>query len=105
MQTATSRQLEELRRLASRYGVPVEIADRLTLRPREVARATGFGLRTVERWIAAGRLPAIRVDDGVAVALHDLLRFLEENRAVPRRRIPTCLKDRARLVIEKGSRR
>jgi excisionase family DNA binding protein len=104
MQTARSTELEELRRLAARYGVPVEVADRLTLRPREVARATGFGLRTVERWIATGRLPAIRVDEGVAVALHDLLRFFEENRAVPTRRIPTSLKDRAQLLIEKGSR-
>ena len=104
MQTARSTKLEELRRLAARYGVPVEVADRLTLRPREVAQATGFGLRTVERWIATGRLPAIRVDEGVAVALHDLLRFLEENRAVPTRRIPTSLKDRAQLLIEKGSR-
>ena len=104
MQTARSTKLDELRRLAARYGVPVEVADRLTLRPREVARATGFGLRTVERWIATGRLPAIRVDEGVAVALHDLLRFFEENRAVPTRRIPTSLKDRAQLLIEKGSR-
>ncbi len=104
MQTARSTKLEELRRLAARYGVPVEVADRLTLRPREVARATGFGLRTVERWIATGRLPAIRLDEGVAVALHDLLRFFEENRAVPTRRMPTSLKNRAQPLIEKGSR-
>jgi excisionase family DNA binding protein len=104
MRTTPSRQLEELRRLAARYGLPIDVADRLTLRPREVARATGFGLRTVERWIAAGRLPAIRVDEGVAVALQDLLRFLEENRAVPTQSAPTSLKDRARLVIKEGSR-
>jgi excisionase family DNA binding protein len=97
-------QLEELRRLAARYGVPVDVADRLTLRPREVARATGFGLRTVERWIATGRLSSIRVEEGVAVALQDLLRFLEENRAVPTQSAKTSLKNRARLFIEEGSR-
>jgi hypothetical protein len=48
--------LEELRRLASRHGIPVEFVDRLTLRPREVARLTGFSRRTVERWLAFGEL-------------------------------------------------
>ena len=105
MRTTASTQLEELRRLAARYGLPVDVANRLTLRPREVASATGFGLRKVQCWIAAGRLPAIRVDGSVAIALQDLLRFLEENRAVATKSAPRKLKDRARLLIEEGSRR
>ena len=104
MRPATPAQLDEFRRLAARYGVPIDVADRLTLRTREVAHATGFGLRTVERWISTGRLPAIRVDEGVVVALQDLLRFLEENRAVPTPSAKSSVKDRARIFIEEASR-
>ena len=96
---ATAENLEELRRLAKRYGAPIEMTHRLTLRPREVAEMTGFSLRTVERWIQTGRLGSIRVDRSIAVALQDLLQFLEQNRHVPTLASASSLQERAAAVI------
>ena len=99
-------QLEDLRRLAKRYGMELDILDRLSLRPREVARTTGFSLRTVEGWVSRGELPVIEVPGGIAIALADLLRFLESGR---RRRGSVRpvgrLADRARSLIDHSGRR
>ncbi len=36
MATRAAEQLEELRALATRYAIPLDLVDRLSLRPREV---------------------------------------------------------------------
>ena len=95
--------LKELRRLASRYGIALELVDRLTLRPREVARTTGFSHRTVEGWIASGALPAVKIGAAVAVPVADLLRFLEDHRIEACGAQPRSLSERARQAIEVGS--
>ncbi len=95
--------LKELRRLASRYGIALELVDRLTLRPREVARTTGFSHRTVEGWIASGSLPAIKIGAAFAISVADLLRFLENHRIDVVHGEPRSLSERARQEIEVGS--
>ena len=74
--------LRELRQLAERYGLPLETLDRLSLRPREVARGTGFSSAKISDWIADGRLPSVKIDGSVAVLMVDLLNFLERHRRV-----------------------
>ena len=78
--------LRELRRLAARHGLPLQTLDRLGLRPGEVARGTGFSASKVDEWIAAGRLPSVKIDGSVTVLMVDLLEFLEGHRraGVPR---------------------
>ena len=94
--------LRELRRLAARWGIPLDCADRLALRPREVARAIGFSLSTVEGWIRAGRLPAVQPDPkgGITVLVPDLVEFLEANY----RRVRPCesssVEQRAKALID-----
>ena len=66
------RDLEQLRRLAAAYGLPLGILDRLTLRPREVARTTGLSLRKVEQLVETGRLPAVKVDRVVLTIRTDI---------------------------------
>jgi excisionase family DNA binding protein len=97
-------QLDELRRLAARYGIAIELLDRLTLRPREVAHTTGASLRTVETWIADGILRAVRVRGVVFVPLQDLLAFLEEHREEARVSPPNSLRGRAAREIDRSSR-
>ena len=65
--THTNSELQELRRLAHRYGISLDLVDRLTLRPREVARVTGFSLLTVHKWIDSGELEVIQAPRGPAV--------------------------------------
>ena len=96
-------QLEELRGLASQYGVALELVDRLTLRPAEVARVTGIALRTVRQWIATERLPACKIDNLVLVPVLDLLRFLDAHPYVGSRRQESSLRDRAADFIEEVS--
>ena len=55
------------------------MTDELT--PREVARELGVTVRTVQRWIAAGRLPATRVGYLVyPLALLVLAQAMRDNR-------------------------
>ena len=94
--------IEELRRLASEYGIPLDVVDRLSLRPAEVARTTGIGERTVRRWIETGRLRASKIDTMVVVPVIEVLRFLEENQYVARPQ-QRPLRERAIDFIEKAS--
>jgi len=103
--SSAAERLDELRHLAARYGVAIELLDRLTLRPREVARATGASLRTVETWIADRILRAVRVRGMVLVPLQDLLAFLEDHREDARVAPPSSLRDRAAREIDRSSRR
>ena len=73
---------------------------RLALRPREVARALGVAHRTVESWIAEGRLPAFREGRVVLVGVWDLLGFLESRRLRAREPGAKTLHERALRVIE-----
>jgi hypothetical protein len=95
--------LEELRRLAGRYAIPFDLLDRLTLRPREVAHATGLSLRLIEDLIAKGNLPARKVRGVVVVPVLSLLRFLEDQPSAARGRLPNedaPLTVRARALID-----
>ena len=93
--------LTELRLLAARYGLPIEhLVGRIALRPREIAAALGIGLRMVEHWIATGQLPSVQVERAVIVPIHDLLRFLEENRRVPRSHHARSVSQRARALLD-----
>ena len=96
--------LEELRRLAARYGLSLELLDRIALRPREVAGALGVGLRKIEDWIASGRLGARKPDEGVVVVpLHELLAFLDDHPYVPSG-TRGSLRERARRLIDAAPR-
>lgn len=96
--------IEELRRLAARYGLPLELLDRIALRPREVAGALGVGLRKVEDWIASGRLGARKPDEGVVVVpLHELLAFLDDHPYAPRES-GGSVSEQARRLIESAPR-
>lgn len=96
--------LAELRRLTTRYGLPLEVIDRISLRPFEVARAIGVSPRKVTEWIASGRLPALKPDGVVLVALQDLLAFLESHPYVPRQPARP-LPERARAFLSSPRRR
>lgn len=101
---AAPSRLEELRRLAARYGLSLALLDRIALRPREVAGALGVGLRKVEDWIASGRLGARKPDEGVVVVpLHELLAFLDDHPYAPRR-AGGGLQERARRLIDAAPR-
>ncbi len=93
--------LTDLRLLAARYGLPIEhLVGRIALRPRELARTLGVGLRSVEHWIATGKLPSVQVERTVMVPIHDLLRFLESNRRIPRSHHAPSLAQRARMLLD-----
>ena len=78
-------------------GLPV---GRIALWPRELACTLGVGLRSVEHWIDAGKLPSVQVERIVMVPIHDLLRFLEENRRIPRSHHAPSLAQRARALLD-----
>ena len=93
--------LRELRLLAARYGLPIEhLVGRIALRPREIARSLGVGLRSVERWIVTGQLPSVQVERTIMVPIHDLLRFLEENRRVGALHRASSLAQRAHELLD-----
>ena len=92
--------LAELRQIASRFGIPLEVADRLTLRPTEIARITGIGLRKVRELIATERLAACKVDGVVIVPVVDLLEFLEAHQYVGSRPKTASLQERAADFID-----
>lgn len=93
--------LIELRLLAARYGLPIEhLVGRIALRPREIAAALGVGLRSVEHWIATRKLPSVQVERTVMVPIHDLLRFLEENRRITGSHHAPSLTQRARALLD-----
>ena len=56
-----------------------DLPNRMT--KQEVADATGKGLRTIDRYIAEGRLRAFRMGNRVFVAKVDLIDMLEPYRA------------------------
>jgi len=101
--THCDEELAELRQLASQYGVAIELVDRLTLRPGEVARVTGVALRTVREWIAKERLAACKIDNLVLVPVLDLLRFLDAHPYLGSRPQEGSLRDRAAAFIEEVS--
>jgi excisionase family DNA binding protein len=53
------------------------MTERLALRVPEVAELLGMPARTVYRWVADGRLPAIRIGRVVLVRRKDLQEWLE----------------------------
>src|SRR6188768_1881897 len=65
------------------------MTDELT--PREVARELGVTVRTVQRWIAAGRLPATRVGSRVRVSRSSLASVADADVAPTGREIRTLL--------------
>jgi excisionase family DNA binding protein len=86
--------------------MPFDLVDRLTLRPREVARATGISLRTVQSMIDTGELSSMKVRGCVVVAAQDLLRFLEASRRDKQPRHDAgSLAERARAVIDAACKR
>ncbi len=96
-------QLEELRRLATRYAIPLDLVDRLSLRPREVARSLGVSLRKVRSLIESGRLPACRVDEAVVVPVAAIIRFLEANPYLPSQTESASIEEAATAFIEGSS--
>ena len=103
MAGAFSARLEELRRLAARHAIPLDLVDRLTLRPHETARALGVSPRKVRGLIESGRLPASRVDNAVVVPVLEILRFLEANPYVPTRTASDSVEEAAASFIERSS--
>lgn len=53
---------------------------RLALRMPEVAAQLGVGTSTVQRWVAAGELTAVRVGGVVLITPADLEQFLTSHR-------------------------
>lgn len=96
----SSARLAELRQISSRFGIPFEFADRITLRPIEVARTTGIRIRKVRELIATERLPAYKVDGVVIVPVVDLLEFLEAHQHVGTRSRTASLQERADDFID-----
>ncbi|MGZ6213623.1 MAG: biotin carboxylase N-terminal domain-containing protein, partial [Candidatus Limnocylindria bacterium] len=54
-----------------------------TLTPREVAEELGVTVRTVQRWVADGRLPAIRVGGRVRVSRSSLAEVVDTPNPMP----------------------
>ena len=46
---------------------PIELADRIALRPREVAAALGVSARTGRKWMRDDGLPYLRLDGVVLI--------------------------------------
>ncbi len=50
------------------------------MRPDDVAKLLLVNVRTVRNWVAAGRLPAIKIGRVLLIARDDLNRFLDASR-------------------------
>jgi len=66
---------------------PLPYQDRLLLRPREVAAATGLSRSMVYELIGRGELPSIRVGKSVRVPVADLQQWIRDQ-AVQQRPVP-----------------
>ena len=77
---SAQRKLEDLRRLASRHGVPLELVDCLALQQRKVASLLDVSLRTIESMCAAGELDVVDVRGAPRVLTVSLLEYLETHR-------------------------
>ena len=94
--------LEELRRLAARYAIPLDCVDRLGFRPREAARLLGVGERTIRTLVDLGDIPASKVGGAVVIPVLGLLRFLEDHpHSRPNR--ARSIEDRAEDFIDGAS--
>ena len=93
-------ELEELRRLAARHGIPLALVDRLSLRIREAAHAIGVSTRKVRALVEEGRLPASRVDGAIVVPVMEILRFLEANPYVPTKGEGASVEETAAAFID-----
>jgi excisionase family DNA binding protein len=81
----------------------IDLGGRIALRPREVAAVLGVALRTVESWIADGRLPASKQGRIVLISLVDLHSFLESRRLRRTPAEPRGLRAKALSIIEGAS--
>ena len=77
-------ELAALREAAQRYGIPVDsLVGRLTLRVDEVAQALGVSPRTVQGWVASGRIGASRPGRVLLIPPADVLRLLDATKVRP----------------------
>ena len=77
----TADELAALREAAQRYGIRVDsLVGRLTLRVEEVANTLGVSKRTVQGWVATGRITASRPDRALLIPLTEVLRLLDETK-------------------------
>ncbi len=61
-------------------GVQPKLTSRRLLTITEAASYLNCSTVTIRRLIWAGRLPAVRWDRRIRIDIHDLERFIEENR-------------------------
>jgi excisionase family DNA binding protein len=72
--------LAYVRRLATELGLPLDGLDRLAVPPRLAARLLSVSHSQVEKLVARGELPAVRVGRSVRIELLDLVDFMQRNR-------------------------
>lgn len=97
---SVAERIETVRRVAARHGVPLDVVDALGLTTAQVARSLSCGHRTVEAWVADGKLPAFRKGRLVRILVPDLVEFLEENRTVAAPKPGNSLRSSALRLIE-----
>lgn len=70
------------------------------LTSKDIARALGYHIQTVRRYLREGIIPAIRLKGEYRVRREDFDRFLEE-RKLAHAPIPPFLRDRARAKLRR----
>ena len=68
------------------------IRDRLTLGPKEAARALGVCDNTVRRWMREGGLPYSRYGGRVLIRVDRLLDWIDQHEENPRERVDELLR-------------
>ncbi len=79
------------RRRATEPALPLDLADRLALRPAEAARALGISERTLRTLLP--RLPVVRTAGCVLLPVKALEQWLEEHAQAGRTRIDATVEE------------
>ena len=65
------------------FVLPPELAGRLALRPRELARVLGVGVNAAYQLVHRKDFPAVRVGSSFVIPVSELRRWLREQTGTP----------------------
>jgi excisionase family DNA binding protein len=83
---------------STRRGPPLDLTNRLALRPAEVAEVLGLSKRMVDSLIRRQVLPTLRVGTAVLVPLRPLERWLDQEAEAQQSRIDDLVREGLRAV-------
>ena len=93
--------LRELRELAGRHGIPLDVVESLALPYARAARLLGIGLRTVEKLVAEGELSVVVVAENCPrIETVELLRYMDRKRERRGAQRGGSVRDQALSIID-----